>query len=140
MLSRSTVVTICFLLCFPLMGNETCTNVETKHVEGQDEKSSRTEACVRKDERDIYIYSKNCKGLECKVLKEPATKPVSLRGYKRSIGSPGFKVCRELEGSPQIFSYKYSGKWYKTDRCIFEDGSFASTNLLLKLWDGYILR
>lgn len=140
MSNKISLVVFCLFLSVALSAEEHCEKIKIKYIENQDEKMTQVEACLDKDERDRYIYSKSCQGLKCRVLSKPEARPVSLKDYKSSIGSPGFKVCRELKGSPQIFSYKYLGKWYKTDRCLFENGSFASTNLIFKLWDGFILR
>ena len=47
------------------------------------------------------------------------------------MGKPGFKLCRELRGEPQIVKFYAEKKFYKLDRCLFSDGSFADTGFLL---------
>jgi len=96
--------------------------------------------CFDQDERSKYIYSQDCTGLKCKILKNPEERPVSLLGYKSSIGSPGFKVCRELGGTPQIVEYKLKEHQGKIDRCIFSEKTFVSNDLLMKLWKGFVIK
>ena len=48
------------------------------------------------------------------------------------IGSPGFKICNQIKGSPQIIEIWNSKEWLSSDRCIFLDGSFIDNGSLMK--------
>ena len=48
-----------------------------------------------------------------------------------AVGKPGFNICFEYGGTPQIVEFYADRKWWKLDRCIFKDGSFVDTGTLL---------
>lgn len=97
--------------------------------------------CYDEDKNNKFIYSRNCKSLKCKELATPAARPIDLSVYPHSIGSPGFKVCRELGGSPQIIEFKFnSSGWHQSSRCIFSNDTYISNDLLIKLWKPYIFK
>lgn len=123
-----------------LMAKEKCSEGTIQYIYKKKKIEKKLSFCFDEDKRDKYIYSKNCKGLKCKQLLIPEKRPVNIKQYKSSIGSPGFKVCRELGGSPQIIKYSFGKKWNQSSRCIFDDSTFASNNLLLKLWKGLIIQ
>tara|TARA_R110002072_G_scaffold534_7_gene4219 strand:+ start:115086 stop:115481 length:396 start_codon:yes stop_codon:yes gene_type:complete len=130
------------LFSLPTMALEEC-NVGTIEFTNKQKKiQKKMSFCFDQDKRDKYIYSKNCKGLKCKPLLLPEKRPVDISKYKFSVGSPGFKVCRELKGSPQIIKYQLGKdkKWNQSARCIFDDETFVSTNLLFKIWKGLIIK
>lgn len=118
---------------------EICSTGEISYIFKQKKVIQNLEFCFDKDKRDNYIYSKNCMGLSCKEVQNPHEKPLILSKYKHSIGSPGFKVCRELGGSPQIINFKIKNESHQGSRCIFNDTTFVSNNLLMKIWKDYIL-
>ncbi|MCP4915233.1 MAG: hypothetical protein GY909_19085 [Oligoflexia bacterium] len=123
-----------------ILAEEKCSEGMIEYIYKKKKVKKKLNFCFDKDKRDKYIYSTNCKGLKCKPLLIPEKRPVNISHYKSSIGSPGFKVCRELGGSPQIIKYKFDKKWNQSSRCIFNDSTFASNNLLLKLWKGLIIQ
>jgi hypothetical protein len=57
-----------------------------------------------------------------------------IKDYKGNIGSPGFKLCRALDGVPQIFEWKSGDKkWQSTERCLLGN-EFVEIGLLTKIW------
>ena len=123
------------------LAEESCKKGKIKYTYKKELKEIEMQYCTDEDSRDKFIYSKNCKGLSCEQVKDPAKRPINLGKYPSAVGSPGFKVCRELGGSPQIIEYKINGKdyWEQSSRCIFNEETFVSNNLLIKLWKPYLL-
>jgi hypothetical protein len=129
-----------FFLSTTISAKEVCSTGKIKYTYKQKEKIEVVDMCEDINGLGEFVYSPDCKGLECKVLKDPFKRPVNLKKYSSSIGSPGFKVCRELKGSPQIIKYQFKSKAWKQDsRCIFNKKSFVSNAILMKIWKDYIL-
>ena len=135
-----TKLTIALLLTFSTFAGEICSSGKIKYTFKQKEKIESVQLCESSDKYGEMIYSKNCKGLKCKILKEPFKRPVNLKKYAQAIGSPGFKVCRELKGSPQIIKYQINkSEWKQDSRCIFNKSTFVSINVLMEIWKDFIL-
>ena len=129
-----------FSLAFSVHSIEQCGKGVIKFTYKNQEKQIDEVFCYDEDRFDQYIYSKDCSSLACKELVNPAARPISLRSYPSTVGSPGFKICRELGGSPQIIEFQFkSTDWHQSSRCIFSNNTFVSNNLLIKLWKPYIL-
>lgn len=138
MLIKSILITI--LLSSIGFAKESCTKGSIRYIHNKKIKKENIVFCIDQDKRDKFIYSKNCKGLMCDQVKEPWRKGIDLGKYPSSVGSPGFKVCRELGGSPQIIEFQINdGEWNQSSRCMFNNKTFVSNNLLIKLWKPYIL-
>lgn len=132
---------IIILLFSPFVsGEEICGVGKIKYILKQKEVIKTVSMCENIKKFGEYIYSINCRALDCRFVKDPYKKPISLKKYARSVGSPGFKVCRELKGSPQIIQYQLNSKEWKQDaRCIFGKSSFVSNHILMSIWKDYIL-
>ena len=93
-------------------------------------KSEKAEYCFNEDK--TVLISKGCQSMNCNAFK-------GLRKYKieelfSSMGKPGFKLCRELGGQPQIIDFYVDNHPYKLDRCLFSDGEFVDTGYLLAFY------
>lgn len=89
--------------------------------------------CFNND-RNLLI-SKNCMKKKCEVYKALE----NVAGVKMEIfnpvGNPGFNLCNEIGGFPQIIEFYDSVEWYKLNRCYFsKDKSFVDTSYLIKEW------
>ncbi|OFZ16221.1 MAG: hypothetical protein A2Z20_00100 [Bdellovibrionales bacterium RBG_16_40_8] len=90
-----------------------------------------------KEEVVEYCYNENKTKLLSKSCYQPKCKALNvIKKYKftelfSQVGKPGFKLCRELKGTPQIIEFYVDKKPYKLDRCLFSDGSFVDTDHLL---------
>lgn len=134
---------LCFLLLTQAFAEESCGPGKIKYTNKGKEVVKALSFCVQVEKRGILLTSITCKGGQCKELKDPHKRPVNLGKYPDTIGSPGFKVCRELGGSPQIIEYQYPDKfkdqWKQSSRCLFREDTFASNNFLMKLWKPFII-
>ncbi|ATH08327.1 hypothetical protein BIY24_10320 [Halobacteriovorax marinus] len=117
---------------------EVCKDGQIKYTEHQKEVIKNVKICK---DSEGSIYSTNCSKLKCNFLKEPFKRPLDFRKYAGTMGSPGFKACRELKGSPQIIKYKFNGEKYWLDdaRCIVDKKTFVSNAIILEVWKSYIL-
>ncbi|MEK2690376.1 hypothetical protein [Bdellovibrio sp. GT3] len=87
-----------------------------------------TTYCYNED-RNI-LTSPACKTLECKSAFN-ANKLIDKKKVMNPTSNPGFNICRELDGKPQIVEFKVGKDWHRLDRCTFKDGSFVSTSELM---------
>lgn len=74
------------------------------------------------------LFSPNCRSKKCVAFDYP--EELRFKEFIGPTGSPGFKVCRKVGGIPQIVEFSVSGKWYKLDQCVFQDGSFVNSDYL----------
>ena len=83
------------------------------------------------NENATVLISHSCASKKCDALK--IEKPIDENSLFSEVGKPGFKLCRELKGSPQIVEFNVGRRWFKLDRCLFEsDMSFVDTGTLLE--------
>lgn len=82
--------------------------------------------------RSVFI-SKSCRDSnKCAAHKVDVCEPGNwvLQG---KFGTPGFRLCQAVKGSPQLLEFFDGKKWWSMDRCYFEaDQSFVDTGILLK--------
>ncbi|PIK16127.1 hypothetical protein [Halobacteriovorax sp. JY17] len=133
------VILLSLFLGKPVYAKEVCGVGQIKYIKNQKEIVQNLKFC--KESEGGSIYSQNCSERKCHFLKEPFKRPVDLRKYASTMGSPGFKVCRELKGSPQIIKYKFNDQkfWDDDARCIVDEKTFVSNSILLEMWKDYIL-
>lgn len=136
-----TKVLLILLFSLPAYSAEKCEQGEVRYIHNKKSISQKLKFCVEETNRGSFVLSDSCSGKACKLLENPAARPVDLTSYKGTVGSPGFKVCRELGGQPQIFEYKFNSAedWTKDSRCIFSEKDFVSNDVLLTLWKDYML-
>lgn len=75
------------------------------------------------------LMSKTCQKNAC--LATQTHKKFSAHELLSTSGKPGFKLCRELGGDPEIITFTANDGEFKLDRCIFKDNSFIDTDTLL---------
>ncbi|WP_413560459.1 hypothetical protein [Bdellovibrio sp. HCB209] len=84
--------------------------------------------CYNQDKN--ILASPSCKKLDCSIAFN-TKKKMSAAKLQNTTSNPGFNICRELEGKPQIVEFKVGADWHRLDRCTFKDGSFVSTSELV---------
>lgn len=75
--------------------------------------------------------SASCKKQKCSAYKAP--KRYYMHEFLGPMGTPGFKLCREVGGTPEIVEIFVGDLWHRTDRCVFKDG-FVDTDSLLDFY------
>ena len=85
-----------------------------------------------------YIVSQKCYLKKCEIIKN-GPHPVVVTNSASNYGTPGFKLCEKLQGSPQLFEYKTKNKWFETGRCIFGHDSYVEIPYLIDTWQKFIL-
>ena len=79
-----------------------------------------------------FLVSKNCvsKKAQCIAL---MSKRNEIEDLVSEYGSPGFKLCYQVHGLPQIIEFYDGEAWVSTSRCFFKsDKSFINMDLLIK--------
>lgn len=87
----------------------------------------KTEYCVNADK--TVITSKDCAKLNCAIFNK--VKLLKSKPSFYSFGNPGFKICREIGGHPELIQFTSNAKTFKLDRCTLGNGSFVSSGLLI---------
>lgn len=100
---------------------------------------SDEEICFINKEGITFLVSKSCEKLQCELLKKKI-KNITIPENNLSIGSPGFKLCYELGGVPQIFEFtKSNSNSETTDRCFYGKSDFVEISLLIDIWRGKVV-
>ena len=126
------------LFPFTVMAS-TCKDYQVKIIFDRKPVITKETFCSQKSfDNMIFYVSKNCVDNKCEVLKRKKTDLV-IKDYTSNMGSPGFKLCSELGGIPQIFEFAPAGSnlWQSADRCLFEK-DFVEISLLTHQWKTYI--
>lgn len=86
------------------------------------------------DQELVNFVSESCRHRKCEAFR--GAYRYYAQDFLGPFGTPGFKLCRELGGSPEIVDFFAKGAFQRSDRCVFKDG-FVDTDTL---FDFYILR
>lgn len=122
------------LISLNIQAKETCGPGVIQYLDEGKEIVERKRFCLEDSELNKFIYSESCKGRACKPLTDFALETIELGG-RHDIGSPLFKLCREIGGSPQIITFSFDKvEDYKGSRCLFKDGTFVSNGLLMHVY------
>ena len=105
-----------------------CISGQIRYVRYGKELIENADYCF--DSKKTLFISKNCvlKKGKCLALISQR-KPDDLVS---EYGSPGFKLCYQINGLPQIVDFFDGESWIASNRCFFEsDKSFINTDLLI---------
>lgn len=108
----------------------TCESGKIRSFTNFEEKINEAEYCYNTDFNELY--SKSCESQKCSAFESQGVfvaKDLKTHGF----GTPGFKLCRLLNGKPEIVDFWANGDWQHLDRCNFEDG-FVDTGVLYKFY------
>lgn len=83
------------------------------------------------DAKNLLI-SKECYKNHCE--KELSKRKFTIDELYSEIGKPGFRLCRNLKGNPQIITFYVEKKAFKLDRCLFSNGNYVDTDYLLSIY------
>ena len=124
-------ISLLLLATIPAHADEfQCVSGRFSWLEHSVEQIKKANYCYSEDKAEIV--SKNCRDQSCSAYK------VGKRFYPEEllspIGTPGFRLCRELGAEPEIVSFEVDKEFYETDRCTFPNGAFVSTDLLLDFY------
>ena len=135
----TTQLFFCFLVFSIEASEKSCEKYNIKIIFDKKPIVSSEEMCSFIDEdNSLYYMSKSCLFYGCEVLKKKKTRLV-ISNYLGKIGSPGFKLCNELGGVPQIFEFQKKSKaWQNTERCLFNKRDYVEISFLTKEWKAFI--
>ncbi|QDK47387.1 hypothetical protein DOM22_05930 [Bdellovibrio sp. ZAP7] len=97
--------------------------------ETTDGKTTEIKATYCYNEDKTILTSTSCQKLDCKTAFK--FKFIDKNKVLNTTSNPGFNICRELKGTPQIVEFKVGQDWHRLDRCTFKDGNFVSTSELM---------
>lgn len=127
-------------LLFPITSwASNCNEVQVKIIFDKKPVVTKETLCSEKTPDSMVFYvSKSCVDKKCEILKRKK-EDLTIKNYTGNMGSPGFKLCSELGGVPQIFEFAVIGStlWQSTDRCLFEK-DFVEISLLSREWKSFI--
>ncbi len=115
-----------------------CFSVETKIIFHSSPEMDQEVFCERHLGQILFYVSKSCETSQCSLLKAKRS-PIMIQDYHGQMGSPGFKLCRALKGTPQIVEWRrdQTQKWQSFGRCFMGD-DFVEIGLLVNLWKPFI--
>ena len=119
-----------FIVAKPLLAAE-CFNGKLRYIAFFKVQIIQAKYCTNRDR--TALYSLSCKNKNCDAFKQIFT--INEDALYSEVGKPGFRLCREVGGDPQIIEFSANKKWYKLDRCLFtSDDSFVDTGTLLDFY------
>lgn len=133
-------ITACLLSLFSTMLRaEDCFETTTEIIFDRKTEVEKITLCQKKTADHMLFYlSSSCLKDQCEILKRPKKKLI-IKNYTGPRGSPGFKLCEELGGLPQIFEFQDpQKKWQSTERCFFGKNDFVEISLLTREWKSFI--
>lgn len=130
-----------FLFSFNVLSDvvPNCQKIKTQVIFKGQKEINIEEICFINKAGITFLVSKSCENAQCDLLKKKI-KNIIIPENNSSIGSPGFKLCYELGGVPQIFEFTQSHlKSESTDRCFYGKSDFVEISLLLDIWRGKVV-
>ena len=119
---------------------DVCKKASIRYIFDKKPVYEKAELCQKKTPDNMLFYlSASCANDKCDILKKYKSELV-IKDYRSNIGSPGFKLCQELGGVPQIFEFSFStdGLWQSAERCLFGKIDFVEISYLTREWKPYI--
>ena len=124
------------------LASEKCFESKSGYILKQKEITQKEYVCSVEFQEKIFYVSKKCfdqkKSLPCAHGFQEPIKVMEIKGLLGEFGSPGFKICYELKGEPQIFTFKsaISNEVEETNRCLFKNGEWLEIPLLVERYKG----
>ena len=120
------ILFLTLLISFNIGASEIeCTKGIISQFRDGNELKENSHFCYNQDKTRLTSYG--CQKNQC----VPTTGPIKMNDLFSSIGTPGFKLCRQLGGRPEIIEFFVDSKGYKLDRCWFKN-EFINTGLLFR--------
>jgi hypothetical protein len=116
------------LLSSPALAQEfRCASGTIRIVKNGKMSSENKKYCFNKTKTNLL--SPKCLAKSCLAFSRK--EKVEIKSLHSAMGKPGFKLCRELNGQPEIIEFSVGKTFFKLDRCLFDDKEFADTDFLL---------
>jgi hypothetical protein len=132
---KNKVITFHFLILFSFNSwayNIECSNGALEKMKKLELTKINAGICFLLEDGEKYFVSSKCQ-TKCAAL-TPKNIYFSHNDLLSEFGKPGFKLCNLLDGKPELINlYIGTGSQrVRSDRCVFPDNSFVSTEFLLK--------
>lgn len=133
------IVTVILLLLSHKIYAETCEEVKVRIIFNKKAVITKEILCqIKTVDHMLFYISKSCADNACEIMKRKKYR-LLIKDYNSNLGSPGFKLCTELDGVPQIFEFsKGSDIWESSERCLFGARDFVEISYLTREWKALI--
>lgn len=122
------LISFVFTVSFMAQAQELiCISGRISQVEFGKTKEESADYCFNGEK--TVLLSKNCQQKKCSAFEDK--RRFEIGELLSEFGKPGFRLCRELGGQPEIIEFIVESTPYKLDRCIFKDRSFSDSDFLL---------
>ena len=102
----------------------------TSHIYNKKEVIEKQTMCQVINGHYTYFTSPDCKEKKCKLFSSTKESFKDFKAFSQ-IGSPGFRLCRQLGGVGQIITVTKGKNKIETERCL--DGkSFVEISFLIE--------
>lgn len=143
-MKKYTSLLILLLLSSSIFANEKCFDTNSGYILKNKEIKTVEKICSIEVNNKTYYVSKRCfdqkASAPCSSGFVEPTKQLEIKNLLGEFGSIGFKICYELKGEPQIFTFKspVSNEVEETDRCMFKNGEWLEIPLLVEKFKGHL--
>ena len=90
----------------------------------------KAEYCYNQDKTSLI--SKSCLDKKCSAFTKIGI--FDFNEFSNTVGNPAFHFCRKLGGNPEMVTFYVESVPYKLNRCLFPDGSFVNTGMLMNYY------
>ena len=106
-----------------------CIDGKIKYIDGKSEIITKESYCFNSSDKTLSSSIKCADDKECQ---SENSNPILVKSsaLKAKLGSPGFMICKSVEGIPQLIEYWDNKAWIPTARCLFKDKSFLDLGSL----------
>ncbi|MNL16202.1 hypothetical protein D3C87_1372320 [compost metagenome] len=107
-----------------------CSKGQIRILSNAEWKHSPAEYCYNSD-FTVFVSPSCNSSSKKKCLAFTHQRKFEVSELSSFIGTPGFRLCRLMNGAPDILDFEVNKKWHTLDRCVFTDGSFVDTGSLM---------
>ena len=106
-----------------------CIDGKIKYIDGKTEIITKESYCFNSADNTFSSSNKCADDKECQSTN---TDPILIKAsaLKTKLGSPGFIICKFVDGVPQLMEYWNNKAWIPSARCLFKDKSFIDLGSL----------
>lgn len=130
---QNRILTTVFMIGLSGSLSAKCFTAKSSIIENQKRIESKEEICEYQYKNLKFYVSKRCSDKQNECLGLLREETVEVKNAYSEIGSPGFKLCYAVKGSPQIFEFEKDHSMEESDRCLLGNDLWVEIPLLMKL-------
>lgn len=128
------------IICYSVSASAIdCKSFNTRYIDNKKTITKSENLCLLELNKVKKATSKNCLFATAKSCPFSKIKSgANLGTFIRDVGSPGFNICHELKGSPQIYDIKVQGQWEQFERCYWKNSKeFVDISDLIEIYKAF---